>query len=249
MTQTIGDSEPPRDPPWTRRVPWRLVILIAAVAGLALAALLLPVQQAIGDLVRWTGQIGWVGPIALGVFYVAACLLMLPGSVLSIGAGAVFGLWVGVATVSVASTLGATAAFLVGRYLARGWVANKLTHRPRFRAIDQAVGREGLKIVLLTRLSPAFPFNLQNYAYGLTDVPLWKYVLGSWVGMLPGTVLYVYIGAVVLASLEAAAGRQKTPLEWALLGVGLVMTVVLTAMITRIARRALGDVKTDEASS
>ncbi|MCI0743984.1 MAG: TVP38/TMEM64 family protein, partial [Verrucomicrobia subdivision 3 bacterium] len=128
------------------------------------------------------------------------------------------------------------AAFLVGRYLARGWVAKKIEGNASFAAIDRAVADEGWKIVGLTRLSPVFPFSLLNYAFGLTRVKLRDYVLASWIGMMPGTVMYVYLGSLARAG---AAGEKKSPAEWALYGVGLLATIAVTVVITRIARRAL----------
>jgi uncharacterized membrane protein YdjX (TVP38/TMEM64 family) len=142
--------------------------------------------------------------------------------------------------VSASSTLGATASFLVGRYLAREWVAGKMRAFPRFAAVDEAVAQEGWKIVGLTRLSPVFPFNLLNYAFGITRVKLRHYVPASWLGMLPGTVLYVYIGSLAgdLATL-GAEGRARTPQEWAFYVVGLLATAAVTIQVTRLARRAL----------
>jgi uncharacterized membrane protein YdjX (TVP38/TMEM64 family) len=152
----------------------------------------------------------------------------------------VYGVVFGTIYVSVASTLGATAAFLVGRYFARGWVASKVEGNERFAAIDEAVGREGWKIVGLTRLSPIFPFNMLNYAYGLTKVSLRDYFFASWIGMLPGTVMYVYIGTLAgdLATLGAGE-RSRTLGEWILLVVGLLATIAVTVYVTRIAKRAL----------
>jgi uncharacterized membrane protein YdjX (TVP38/TMEM64 family) len=199
-------------------------------------------QHVLGAFLRWTSQLGMWGPIVLGLIYIAATVAMLPGLILTMGAGAVFGLGVGVVTVSISSTLGATAAFVIGRTVARGWVADKLAARPAFKAIDDAVGQQGLRVVLLTRLSPVFPFNLLNYAFGLTGVPLGKYVLGSWAGMIPGTIMYVYIGSVIGDLSRVAAGleqREKTTAEWVLYGVGLAATVAVTVLITRTARRAL----------
>jgi uncharacterized membrane protein YdjX (TVP38/TMEM64 family) len=132
------------------------------------------------------------------------------------------------------ATLGATAAFLVGRYLARDWVARKIEKNPKFRAIDKAVAEEGWKIVLLTRLSPIFPFNLLNYAFGLTRIRLREYVLASWIGTMPGTILYVYIG-----SLARAGVRHTTPAEWVLRGVGLLASLAVTVVLTRVAKKAL----------
>ncbi len=155
-------------------------------------------------------------------------------------AGLLFGVRQGTLLVSVSSISGATLAFLIGRYLARDWVAAKIQGNSKFEAIDGAVAQEGWKIVGLTRLSPVFPFNLLNYAFGLTQVSLKDYFLASWIGMLPGTVMYVYIGSLAgdLAALGSGE-RSRTPAEWALYGVGLMATVVLTLYITRIAQRAL----------
>ncbi|WP_239651539.1 TVP38/TMEM64 family protein [Neosynechococcus sphagnicola] len=140
----------------------------------------------------------------------------------------------------VGATLGATAAFLVGRYLARNWVARKIAGNAKFKAIDDAVGREGLKIVLLTRLSPIFPFVLLNYAYGITQVSLWDYVLAS-IGMIPGTVAYVYLGSLItdLALIGVASPSLNPAFQWGIRLLGLVATVVVTIYVSRIARQAL----------
>lgn len=184
--------------------------------------------------------IGPWGPVAFVLLYIVATVFFLPGSVLTLGAGLLFGVVRGSIFVSIGSTLGATSAFLVGRYLARGWVAKKVERNEKFKAIDGAVGREGWKIVGLTRLSPIFPFNLLNYAYGLTKVSLKDFFLASWIGMMPGTVMYVYIGSLAgdLASL-GSGHRARSPLEWILYGVGLAATLGVTVYVTRIARKAL----------
>jgi uncharacterized membrane protein YdjX (TVP38/TMEM64 family) len=140
----------------------------------------------------------------------------------------------GAALVSLASTLAAAIAFLLGRFALRDWIVKKLAHRPAFKAIDEAIGREGWKIVLLLRLSPVFPFNLLNYALGLTSIRFWPAVLASWIGMLPGTILYVYLG-----SLAQVATKETTVAQKILYGVGLLATLVVTIWITRIAKKAL----------
>jgi uncharacterized membrane protein YdjX (TVP38/TMEM64 family) len=218
----------------------KLAALVAGAVALIAAGRIFPIQELLRNALDWVARLGGAGVAAFVVIYVVACVLMLPGSVLTLGAGAVFGVAKGTAIVSVASTLGATAAFLVGRHLARDWVARRVAGNPRFAAIDAAVGREGWKIVGLTRLSPAFPFNLLNYAYGLTGVRLRDYVLASWIGMFPGTVMYVYLGSLAgsLATLGAPGGG-RTPAQWAFFGVGLAATVAVTVLVTRIARRAL----------
>jgi uncharacterized membrane protein YdjX (TVP38/TMEM64 family) len=168
-------------------------------------------------------------------------VFFLPGSILTVGAGVVFGLVRGFVIVSISATLGATAAFLVGRYLARSWIAGKIKGHPKFAAIDEAVAREGWKIVGLLRLSPVVPFNVLNYAFGVTRVSLRDYVLASWIGMMPGTLVYVYLGSVA-GDLARAGGRaSRTPAEWAFYAVGLVATIAVTIFVTRLARRALAE--------
>ncbi|MBI4369897.1 MAG: TVP38/TMEM64 family protein [Elusimicrobia bacterium] len=179
-------------------------------------------------------------PVIFVVIYIAACVFFVPGSILTLGAGAIFGVVWGTIYVSVGSMLGATAAFLIGRYLARGWVDRKARQSPKFAAVSAAVAREGWKIVGLTRLSPIFPFNLLNYAFGITEVKLRDYVLASWVAMLPGTLMYVYIGSLAGSLANLGSGRHsRTSGEWALYVVGLIATVIVTVYITRIARSAL----------
>ena len=225
------------------RGPARLIkpaIILVALVALVAASFVLPVKDYFVNALGWVEGLGAWGPAFVAIFYIVACVFMLPGSILTLGAGFLFGVVGGTAVVSVGSTLGATAAFVIGRFLARDWIAAKVAGRPRFAAIDEAVGREGLKIVLLTRLSPIFPFNFLNYAFGLTGVPLWKYFLASWLGMLPGTVMYVYLGATLGSLAEVAAGRaEKTLAEWVFFGVGLAVTVVVTVVVTMIARKAL----------
>jgi uncharacterized membrane protein YdjX (TVP38/TMEM64 family) len=220
-----------------------MIKLIAAVAGiviLLIAAQYFNVQELLMRALDGIAGLGAWGPLLFIAIYILACVLFLPGSVLTLGAGVLFGLFAGSVIVSIASTLGATAAFIVGRYFARDWVAKKIEGNPGFKAIDDAVAKEGWKIVGLTRLSPVFPFNLLNYAYGLTKVSLRDYFFASWMGMLPGTVMYVYIGSVVgdLARLSAG-GRTRTTTEWALYIVGFVATVTVTIYVTRVARAAL----------
>ena len=148
-------------------------------------------QEWLKNALEWINDQGAVGGIAFILLYIVASVAFLPGSILTLGAGVVFGVFLGSVYVFIGATIGAIAAFLVGRYLARGWVASKIAGNEKFAAVDNAVGREGLKIVLLTRLSPVFPFNLLNYAYGVTGVSLKDYILGT-IGILPGTVMYVY---------------------------------------------------------
>ena len=214
-------------------------LLITVLVGVALVLVLkFDPRELLRSTLAWIGNLGAWGPLLFIAIYIVASVLFIPASVLTLGAGALFGIVRGSLYVIIGATLGATAAFLVGRYLARDWVARQIEANQKFKAIDQAVGREGGKIVLLTRLSPVFPFNLLNYAFGVTQVRLRSYFLASAIGMIPGTILYVYIGSV--AGMVAAEGtRARTPAEWGLLVFGLLATISVTILITRAARTAL----------
>jgi uncharacterized membrane protein YdjX (TVP38/TMEM64 family) len=200
------------------------------------------IQQVLQDALAWVAGLGAIGPLVFMGLYIVATVAFIPGSVLTLGAGFVFGWLAGSTYVFVGATLGATAAFLVGRYVARGWVERKIANNPKFDAIDSAVGQEGFKIVLLTRLSPIFPFNLLNYMFGITKVALKDYVLGS-VGMIPGTLMYVYFGSLAgdLATLGSAHQPSDARLQWSFRIIGLIATVLVTLYITQVARKALND--------
>ncbi len=186
----------------------------------------------------WIHGLGPIGIVVFVLIYLFASVLFLPGSVLTLGAGAIFGVVKGSIIVSFASTLGATCSFLIGRYLARRWVETKIEGNKKFKAVDEAVAKEGWKIVGLTRLSPIFPFNLLNYAYGITKVTLRDYLLASWIGMLPGTVMYVYIGSLA-GDLAAATTGAVTTVQWTIRIIGFIATVTVTIYITHIAKKAL----------
>jgi len=200
-------------------------------------------QTILFHALTWVDSLGAVGAIAFIIIYILATVAFFPGSILTLGAGVVFGLVLGSFYVFIGATIGATVAFLVGRYLARGWVAEKIQGNSKFQAIDEAVGREGLKIVLLTRLSPIFPFNLLNYAYGVTGVSLKDYLLGS-AGMIPGTIMYVYIGSLAgsLATIGTSAPATNPVLPWTIRLSGFIATVAVTLYVTKIARQALASV-------
>jgi len=219
----------------------KILLIIAAVIA---AAKFFNFQATLNALLVWIEGLGPLGAVFYIGIYIVSCVLFVPGSVLTIGAGAIFGVVWGSVYVSIASTLGATCAFLVGRYFARDWVAKRIEGNKKFKAVDEAVEKEGWKIVGLTRLSPVFPFTLLNYAYGLTQVKLKDFFLASWLGMMPGTVMYVYLGAAAgsLASINSGMeGKEKTSAEWALYAIGLLATLVVTAFVTKLARKALAE--------
>jgi len=216
-----------------RVVAW-LVILASALITLRA----LPSAQVLDLVQRQVGTLGPWGPIAFGAAYFLAALLFVPGSALTLAAGAIFGLAGGFATVSVASTAAAGASFLIARYLARARVRKMADTNRTFGAIDAAIAQGGWRIIALLRLSPAVPFSLGNYLYGLTPVRFWPYLLASWIAMMPGTFLYVYLG-VAGKTAAAAGGGGKSPWQFVLLGAGLLATLVVSIYVTRLARAAL----------
>ncbi|MFM7887971.1 MAG: TVP38/TMEM64 family protein [Pseudanabaena sp.] len=194
------------------------------------------------NILQWIEGLGYVGGLAFILIYILATIAFIPGSALTLGAGTLFGVLWGSIYVFVGATLGAIAAFLIGRYLARDWIGKKIQDNEQFAAIDRAVAHAGFKIVLLTRLSPIFPFNLLNYAFGVTGVALKEYAIAS-IGMIPGTVMYVYIGSFAgeLARIGSDSQSPDPTLQWAIRIIGLIATVVVTLYVTNISRKAIKD--------
>jgi uncharacterized membrane protein YdjX (TVP38/TMEM64 family) len=220
----------------------RLIALMVILFALFFAMKFLPVQEWLRNFNNWVGQTGTAGVFIFIGVYALATVLLAPGSILTIGAGFAFGLWKGFLAAWIGATLGASLAFLVARFIARDKIEAIAKRNEKFRKIDEAIGEQGAQLIFLLRLSPVIPFNLSNYFYGLTGVEFWPYVLTSWLGMMPGTFLYVYIGAASKAAVAAAAGGEAVKhgwQYWTFLGVGLVATVIVTIWVTKIARNAL----------
>jgi uncharacterized membrane protein YdjX (TVP38/TMEM64 family) len=218
----------------------RALLLALLAAAIVAAAVGLPLTRWLPEGAAWAQY----HPYATGALFVAAyslaAVLAVPGTILTLAAGFAFGVPLGVALVSFGSVLGAVAAFLLGRFVTRAWVVERIADRPRFRALDAATREDGLAIVLLARLSPLFPYNLLNYAFGLTAVRLRDYVLGSWLGMLPATVLYVYLGSLAKGIAALTSGGFDTGRAGGVLFVlGFLATLGLTVVIARRATRAL----------
>ena len=241
----------------------KLGLIAVAIAALIIFANMLGItdyiNSALQTTLEWIDSLGVWGPVIFIGIYILAAVVLISGAVLTLGAGVLFGVVQGSIYVSIASTLGATAAFLVGRYIAREWVAKRIESNPKFKAVDAAVAKEGWKIVGLTRLSPVFPYVFLNYAYGVTQVSLKDFFLASWIGMMPGTVMYVYLGSLAgnLASLATggAGGDRASTVQWIIRIVGFVATVAVTLYVTKIAKRALnsqiaqGDTDNEDTSS
>lgn len=218
----------------TTQIKWVSIAVIAVSILLLVRAL--PAEALQGALKDWIEGLGTWGPVMFAAIYVMATICLVPGSLLTLAAGAIFGLAVGFVTVSIAATTGAAFAFLISRYFARAKVEAMAKSSAKFRAVDDAISEGGWKIVGLLRLSPAIPFNWQNYLYGLTKIRFWPYVLTSWIAMMPGTFMYVYLGHVAGAT---SGGGEKSTAQWVLLVVGLVATISVTVHVTRLAKRQL----------
>jgi uncharacterized membrane protein YdjX (TVP38/TMEM64 family) len=193
----------------------------------------------------WVKMLGTMGAIAFIVIYNLATILFVPASILTLGGGAIYGVVWGSIYVFVAATLGAIFAFLIGRYFARGWFSEKIRNNMTFRAIDAAVAIDGFKIVLLTRLSPIFPFNMLNYVFGVTRVALKDYILGS-IGMIPATIMYVYLGSLIgdvallgIHPTNIISNPQTQIAQWTIKVVGLVATLAVTIQVNRLANKIL----------
>lgn len=224
------------------RRPRRWLAGLALLLGVIVVAMLggREAGGAVARLVAGVGEAGTWAPAAFVVVYAVATVALIPGSILTLVGGALFGIAAGTAYVMVGATLGASAAFLIARYVARTSVERRVSRDPRFAAIDRAVGEDGRRIVFLLRLSPVVPFNLLNYALGLTRVRYLDFLVAS-LGMLPGTLLYTYSGRLVgdVAALAAGAEAERGAGHWLVLMLGLAATAAAAVLVTRRARQAL----------
>ncbi len=218
-----------------------IAVAIVIIGGGVLLLRSPPVAHAIAAAAEWARGAGMVGVVGFVIVYILATLLFLPGSILTIAAGFTYRLGWGIALVVPTSLVAATLAFSVGRTLARGKIERRFGTGPKFKAIDRAIGQRGAIVVALLRLSPVFPFVVLNYVLSITAVKPWTYVAASAIGMLPGTVLYVYLGSLAGTAAEAASGGAGgVGLRLGLLAAGLVATAVVVVIVAKLARRELG---------
>ncbi len=216
------------------------LLLAVFIVGMLAVVVLLPVREWLTFALMWIESHRYFAWFLFVAMYLVATVLVVPGTILTLAAGFAFGVPVGAMLVSAGSLAGASAAFIVGRFFARDWVVGRVAQWRTFDALDKAAGQEGFAIVLLARLSPLFPFNLLNYAFGLTAVRFRDYVLASWIGMAPAIVLYVYIGSAAQSVTELAEGEFEAGAGGTVLfAAGLLATLVLTIFITRKATRTL----------
>nr|GMD86972.1 TVP38/TMEM64 family membrane protein slr0305 family [Ipomoea batatas]GMD88287.1 TVP38/TMEM64 family membrane protein slr0305 family [Ipomoea batatas] len=219
----------------------KIILLLLLIAAIAAACLTLPVEKILKDFLVWVkDDLGPWGPLVLAVAYIPLTVLAVPASILTLGGGYLFGLPVGFVADSIGATIGAAAAFLLGRTIGRSFVISKLKDYPQFRAVAIAIRRSGFKIVLLLRLVPLLPFNMLNYLLSVTPVPIMEYVLASWLGMMPITFALVYVGTTLKDLSDVTHGwGEFSKTRWVFIVLGLLVSVVLIICVTRVAKAAL----------
>lgn len=219
------------------------MVFTVVLAAVAMAVLVLPILPWLTRLFESIATLGPWGPAALIGVYVVACVFLIPASIPTLAAGILFGVFKGSLVAMAGGTAGACAGYWIGRLLARDWIAGRIARNRQFTALDNAVDEYGLVVVILSRLSPIAPYDLFNYAFGMTKVSFWKYVLGTVVGVAPAMVMYVYVGAGLRSLADVsiyARGEGPTPPVYrAFFWVGLVVTVIVTVLLTRLAQKAL----------
>lgn len=254
MRVEISKDDDEDSRPWRRRIlssmavvpltwssAFRAGLFLLLLAAIAFAFITLPVEKILKDFLLWVKHdLGPWGPLALAVAYIPLTVLAVPASVLTLGGGYLFGLPVGFVADSIGATLGATAAFLLGRTIGRSYVISKLKKYPKFQAVAIAIQRSGFKIVFLLRLVPLLPFNMLNYLLSVTPVHLGEYMLASWVGMMPITFTFVYVGTTLKDLSDVTHGwAEVSKTRWALMAAGFVISVILMVFTTKVAKASL----------
>jgi uncharacterized membrane protein YdjX (TVP38/TMEM64 family) len=233
-TEKMDNSSPP--PQQKKKGIWRPIILGVTLISFMVLTRVFNLGGQLGELREWILSLGAFGPLVYILIYIVAVVFAIPGSVITVMGGVLFGSVVGVVAVSIASTIGASLAFLVSRHFARDAIAQKFADNKKFHHLDKLTKEHGAIIVAITRLVPLFPFNLLNYGFGLTHVPFWTYAFWSWICMLPGTILYV-VGADAVAT---AVSEKRIP--WLLI----IILVGIGVIITILVRQARKKLRTEE---
>ena len=218
----------------------KIVTAIAVGTAMGYSLWQYPIGRNMPILVDWIQNQGPSGYLIYSTVFAIGTAMFFPGSIFVMGAGYIWGIAIGSIVASISLTISAVIAFLFSRYIVRDWVASKVIQIPRLDRLDAGVANSGFKFIFLIRLSPVFPFTLFNYAYGATGVKLGSYVLGTWLGMIPGTVMYVYLGSLITDIAQVATGQL--PISEGISYykiIGLIISVVVTIYIARYAHRTL----------
>ncbi|KAK4283637.1 hypothetical protein QN277_000566 [Acacia crassicarpa] len=219
----------------------KITVLALVIGAVVAACFTLPIEKMLKDFLLWVHRdLGPWGPLVLMVAYIPLTVLAVPASVLTLGGGYLFGLPVGFVADSVGATIGAGAAFLLGRTIGKPFVNSRLKDYPQFKSVAIAIQRSGFKIVLLLRLVPLLPFNMLNYLLSVTPVPLGEYILASWLGMMPITLALVYLGTTLKDLSDVTHGWSEfSKTRCAIVILGLSLSVILMICVTKVAKSAL----------
>ncbi|KAJ4755318.1 SNARE associated Golgi protein family [Rhynchospora pubera] len=247
-----GDGDEEECRPWRRRLlsamavsSWsaalRISLLLFLLIGIVTAFVTLPVEKILKDFLYWIKQsLGPWGPLVLALAYIPLTVLAVPASVLTLGGGYLFGLFLGFIADSIGATIGATAAFLLGRTIGRPYVISKLKDYPKFQAVAIAIQRSGFKIVVLLRLVPLLPFNMLNYLLSVTPVSIGEYMLATWLGMMPITLALVYVGTTLKDLADVTHGWSEiSTTRLVFIACGFTVSVILIICVTRVAKASL----------
>lgn len=226
----------------------RLAVLIGCLITIALAMILLPVANILFSLFETARAIGPWGPLLMAAAYIPASLFLVPGMILALASGYLFGIAIGAITVWIGSTVGAAAAFIGGRVLTRELVVAGMASNPKRKSTDQAISEHGALFTLLLRLTPLVPFNLLNYLLGLSGISFGQFMLGTWIGVIPATLMYVYLGTV-LKEVEETGGTdlQIAGSRGAVVLVAAVVIVAITAFVWYSIKKILDKARPVEA--
>ncbi len=222
-------------------LPWmKIAIGVVALVAVIAAYRLLPIAEWVEAFRTWVTDLGPFGWVVFIVVYALTTFALVPGSILTLAAGVAFGLW-GFPLVIIGATLGSALSFLAARYVFHDRVQQKVSAYPKFDAVNQAIGDEGWRVVGLLRLSPALPFSLQNWFLGLTPVAFWPAQIATFFGIMPGTLLYVWIGS--LGGQAAAGGGDTSTLKYVIFGAGILATLAVTVLVTKKAKAKLAQIE------
>jgi len=229
---------------------WKLFGAVAVLVALVVGARFLPLADWTIRLVELIRDSGARGVLLFVAVYAVSTVAMVPGAILTMLGGFVYGPVYGLLVVVPAALLGATSSFLLGRTVLRDWVRRKMAQSPRTKALDQAIDRDAFRLVLLLRLSPLVPFNALNYALSLTGISVGRFVLATLIGVIPGGWLYVYLGSLVTTAAElSTASAPASPWRTAFYAGGFLATLAAVIVSGRIAKRALaGTMPSSDAS-
>jgi uncharacterized membrane protein YdjX (TVP38/TMEM64 family) len=218
------------------------VVALLVVGALIYVARSAPFLGAVEETENVVRRWGTMSIVIYPLLVMAATVLLLPGGILSLGGGFFFGLWWGTLLVLVGNLLGAAVAFFVGNKLGRKFVRQRILRDPRWAALDGAIGKHGPRIIFYSQLNPLFPTSLFNYLYGITKVRFWECLQWVALGRLPGVFLYCYLGTLGQLGIRILRGESEPgPMEYALWGGGLLLTVGVAALLGHTATKVIED--------